>query len=124
MKRWLYVVIPVLLLAGLIGWRMSQKRAEAAREQKAAQAMRSAPALVETAAVRRQDIIKTFQAVGNVEAPLAVDVTPKVMGRILSLTVREGDRVMAGQVLVRIDPAEVQAEVRQKQAALAQARSR
>jgi multidrug resistance efflux pump len=124
MKRWIYVVVPALILAGLIGWRLSQKRAEAAKEQAAGQRMRSAPALVETATVKRGNVVKTFEAVGSVEAPLAVDVSPKVIGRIRYLGVREGDRVRAKQVLVRLDPSELQAEVRQRQAALAQARSR
>jgi HlyD family secretion protein len=124
MKRWLLAIIPLVLLGGLIFWRLSEKRAEAAREKAAGERMRSAPANVETARVSRRDIVKTFEAIGNVEAPVAVDVTPKVTGRILFLGVREGDRVQAGQVLVRVDPAEVQAEVRQKQAAVAQARSR
>jgi multidrug resistance efflux pump len=51
-------------------------------------------------------------------------LSPKVSGRLLFLQVREGDRVQAGQVLARIDPAEVEAEVRSKQATLAQAESR
>nr|CAA9261955.1 hypothetical protein AVDCRST_MAG63-2471 [uncultured Armatimonadetes bacterium] len=124
MKRWVYILFSVVVLASLIGWRLSQKRAEAAKSEAAGNAMRNAPALVETAALKRQDIVKTFEAVGSVEAPLAVDVTPKVTGRILYLGVREGDRVTAGQVLVNIDPAEVQAEVLQRRAALAGARSR
>ncbi len=124
MKRWLSIIGALLILAVLMGWRFTQQQAKAAAEKRAGEAMRSAPALVETAMVARQDIVKTVEAVGNVEAPLSVDVTPKVTGRILYLGVREGDRVQAGQVLVRIDPAEVQAEVRLKKAALAGARSR
>ncbi len=124
MKRWLAILGGLLILGVLIGWRLTQQQAKAAAEKRAGAAMRSAPALVETAVVKRQDIVKTVEAVANVEAPLSVDVMPKVTGRILYLGVREGDRVRAGQVLVRIDPTEVQAEVRQRQAALAQARSR
>ncbi|HTR03643.1 MAG TPA: HlyD family efflux transporter periplasmic adaptor subunit [Thermoanaerobaculia bacterium] len=39
---------------------------------------------------------------GRLEAPL-VDVGPKVAGRVLEVRVREGDRVKAGDVLVRLD---------------------
>src|SRR5262249_49395287 len=49
---------------------------------------------------------------------------PKVAGRINYLQVREGDHVSAGEVLVQIDPKEVEADVRAKQAALAEARHR
>src|SRR5215218_7319449 len=115
MKRWFIILGAALLLAVLIGWRISQTQAKAAAEKRAGAAMRNAPSLVETAVVKRRDVIKTFEAVGNVESPLSVDLSPKVTGRILSLAVREGARVSAGQVLVRIDPTEVEAEVRQRQ---------
>ncbi len=39
---------------------------------------------------------------GRVEAPL-VDLAPKAAGRVLEVRVREGDRVKAGDVLVRLD---------------------
>lgn len=39
---------------------------------------------------------------GRIEAP-TVDLAPKVMGRIAVMGVREGDRVKAGDVLVRLD---------------------
>jgi HlyD family secretion protein len=124
MKRWIPVALFAVLLAGLIGWRLSQKRAEAADQAKQREARTKAPVGVETAAAVRRDIVKTFEAVGSVEAPQAVALTPRVSGRILSLSVREGDQVQAGQVLVRIDPAEIEAEVRRMQAAVAQAQAR
>ena len=124
MKRWIFIVLPVLILLGFVGWRVSQKRAEAAAQLKQRQERSSAPVGVETVKAARRDVVKTFEAVGSAEAPQAVDLAPKVTGRILFLAAREGDRVTAGQVLVRIDPAEVQALVRQKEAALAQAQAR
>ncbi len=39
---------------------------------------------------------------GRLEAPL-VDLAPKVAGRVVEVLVREGDRVKAGDVLVRLD---------------------
>lgn len=39
---------------------------------------------------------------GRIEAPLA-DLAPKVSGRVVEVLVREGDRVKAGQLLVRLD---------------------
>ncbi len=44
----------------------------------------------------------TVHLQGRVEAPL-VDLAPKVAGRVLEVRVREGDRVKAGDVLVRLD---------------------
>ena len=125
MKRWLlFFLIPLALLVGLIAWRISQKRAEAAEQVQIRQARsRSAP-LVAVVPATRRDIVRAFEGVGSVEAPLSVRVAPRVTGRIDALTVDAGDPVTRGQVLARIDPAEVEAEVRQQQAAVAQARSR
>jgi len=39
---------------------------------------------------------------GRIEAPL-VDLAPKVAGRVVEVRVREGDRVKAGDVLIRLD---------------------
>jgi HlyD family secretion protein len=58
-----------------------------------------------------------IQVTGNMEAT-QVDTSAKIAGRILSLRVREGDRVTEGQVLVRLDAAELKAEVERAEAAL------
>jgi HlyD family secretion protein len=43
---------------------------------------------------------------GRIEAPL-VDIAPRIQGRVLEVLVREGDHVKAGDLLVRLDLAEV-----------------
>ena len=58
-----------------------------------------------------------IQVTGNMEA-MQVDVSAKIAGRILSLRVREGDRVTEGQLLVRLDGAKLKAEVERAEAAL------
>jgi HlyD family secretion protein len=66
-----------------------------------------------------------------VEAPLQgqidaryVDVSPKILGRVAKLEVREGDEVRPGMPLVLLDSPEVQAKVSQAQSALAAASAR
>ncbi len=49
-------------------------------------------------------------------------IAPKITGRIVFLNVREGDHITKGQVLVRIDSWEVEADVNQAMAAVAEAR--
>src|SRR5262245_36656683 len=39
---------------------------------------------------------------GRLEAPL-VDLAPKVSGRVISISVKEGERVKAGDLLIRLD---------------------
>ena len=59
----------------------------------------------------------TLPVTGTVEAT-QVDVSTKIVGRILSLRVRAGDRVTEGQLLVRLDDAELSADVDRSTAAL------
>lgn len=54
---------------------------------------------------------------GTVEAT-QVDVSAKISGRLVTLVVRAGDRVKRGQVVARLDDAELGAEVRRQEAAL------
>jgi HlyD family secretion protein len=51
-------------------------------------------------------------------------VAPKTSGRILEITVREGDTVTAGQVIARLDDAQVRAREEQAQAALVDAQAK
>ncbi|HTG09796.1 MAG TPA: efflux RND transporter periplasmic adaptor subunit [Candidatus Eisenbacteria bacterium] len=59
---------------------------------------------------------------GTIEA-IQVDVSAKIVGRIAERPVNEGDRVTAGQLLVRLDEAEQAAEVRRQEAAVRTAQS-
>ncbi len=123
MKR-LYVVLPFVVLALLLGWRFAQKNKEAAAQiqQRGARLKAAVPVTLASATI--QDVVSHFEYVGSVQSPLSVQIAPKVTGRIDFLQVHEGDRVSKGQVLVRIDPSDVQAQVQQQRATLAQAKYR
>src|SRR5687767_1542037 len=108
-KRWILFLVPAVLLFGMIGWRISQKKAEAAAQRSQQAARGKAASVVAAAVASKRDIVKLYEAVGSVEAPNTVNVTPKVSGRLQYLQVREGDAVQAGQVIARLDPAEVEA---------------
>jgi HlyD family secretion protein len=60
---------------------------------------------------------------GSIEAT-QVDVSPKVPGRVIRLTVEEGDQVTAGEVLAELAPQEASAQVAQAQAAVVAAEAR
>lgn len=80
--------------------------------------------LVVNAAARRLGLHDPAVAVtGTIEA-LQVDVSPKITGRIVERTVREGDRVHRGQLLVRLDADELTAEARRAEAAVRTAEAR
>src|ERR1700689_4487604 len=51
-------------------------------------------------------------------------VAPKTSGKVLEITVREGDTVTAGQVIARLDDAQVRAKEDKARAALADAQAK
>lgn len=63
----------------------------------------------------------TFDAVGTVQARRTAVLSSKVVGRVLSILVREGDRVRSGQVLVEIDSRDLRAELKGAEAAVREA---
>jgi HlyD family secretion protein len=70
------------------------------------------PALA-TAGVSRGDVVETVEATGTVQPVDLVEVGSQVTGSIQSLGADFNDRVEAGQVLARLDPASLQAQVDQ-----------
>jgi HlyD family secretion protein len=60
---------------------------------------------------------------GRLEAPL-VDVAPKVTGRVIEVLVREGDRVKAGDLLIRLDLGELAVAVDRYKAGVEAAEAR
>ncbi len=127
MKRYLkfvYLLVPMLLLFGLIAWRMGQKKKEAAQRDKVAAARKNALPNVTVVPATVRNVVQTYEAVGSIESPLNVRLASKITGRIDYLQAREGDAVTQGQVLVRVDPSEVTALVAQQQSNVAEAQGR
>jgi HlyD family secretion protein len=60
---------------------------------------------------------------GRIEAPL-VDLAPKVAGRVVEITVKEGDRVKAGDLLLRLDLGETALDVERDRHGVASAQAR
>jgi len=74
------------------------------------------------AACQSNGNVSTLRYSGVVEAT-QVKVVAEVGGRILDLDADEGDSVSAGQVLVKLDDASLQAQVKQAQAAVSAAQA-
>ena len=68
--------------------------------------------------VSNSSIPDLLTAVGTVQAAATAQLAPQVMGTVVSVGVREGDPIRAGQVLVSIDPAQSKAALEGAQAAL------
>lgn len=74
--------------------------------------------------VERRDLVARVTATGHIEPKTSVDISADVSGRIVDLTVEEGDDVREGQLLLVIDPARFEAALQRAEAALSEARSR
>ncbi len=59
-----------------------------------------------------------YTAVGSVVSDQRVDVASRLSGFIREMRVQEGDRVQRGQVLIRLDAADVEGGIRQARAAV------
>lgn len=60
-------------------------------------------------------VVGIVSANGRIEAN-QVDIATKVAGQILDVVPHEGDMIEAGSIVARLDPAEIQAQLRQSQA--------
>ena len=71
---------------------------------------RGAP--VETTTVTKRETFRAYvTASGEIVAKRYADIGASVMGRVVSLNVKEGDRVRTGEVLARLDPVRARAEL-------------
>lgn len=59
---------------------------------------------VEVEKVRRQTITQVVTATGKIQPEVQVKITPEVSGEIVSLPVKEGQRVKRGDLLMKIKP--------------------
>ncbi|MFS8071933.1 MAG: efflux RND transporter periplasmic adaptor subunit, partial [Byssovorax sp.] len=79
------------------------------------------PVEVSLAVVKRQDVTRTVNAAGHLQARETVKVSSNVTGDLLSLSVKEGDHVTRGQVLGQIDKRLGESQVAQFRGAVASA---
>src|SRR5579871_1931689 len=124
MKRWLLLMIPLVFVCGLVFWRWKTKSADAVAQSKQREAMAKTPPLVTVSPASVKDIVHDFNGVGTVEAPFNVKLAPKITGLLVYLLKREGDPVKAGEILARIDPTQIQTQIEQQKATVAQAEQR
>ncbi|MBZ0117748.1 MAG: efflux RND transporter periplasmic adaptor subunit, partial [Sandaracinaceae bacterium] len=77
---------------------------------------RSAPEVEtggEQITVTRGDLIETAAATGTIEPHVQVEVKSRAAGEVIEVLAREGERVEAGALLVRLDPADAERAVRE-----------
>jgi HlyD family secretion protein len=110
-KKWLWIGLAVVVVAGLV----------------AANVIRGKSGKVEAvqlARVRVEDITSRVRAPGKIEAKTQVKVSADIMGKIVVLAVKEGDRVRKGQLMLQLDDTQYRAYDGQARATAASARAR
>ena len=90
----------------------------------AAASRKEKPVSVRLEAVQERDLVAVVSASGWIRPFRKVDVQADIMGRIVELNVREGQDVQKGQVLLRIDPTQYQAQVARAKASVSEALAR
>jgi len=80
-------------------------------------------ARVTTAKVEKIDLVSKVTANGKIQARRKVDLSALVMGQIVNLAVKEGDKINRGQLLLQIDRAQLAAQTAGRESALAAMRS-
>lgn len=90
-RRWLWIMLAVLLLAGLGAWLWFGVLRPAEDVQ------------YETAKVTRGEVVVTVTATGSVQPTTQVDVSSELSGALAEVLVDFNDQVAVGQVLARLD---------------------
>ena len=76
---------------------------------------------VRTESIERRDLVEIVTASGNIRARRTVDISSDVSARVSELLVDEGDDVVTGQILLRLEPDQYRAALSRAEALLAQA---
>ncbi len=79
---------------------------------------------VETVVVSKRSIVQTVTATGVIDPETQVKISSEVSGEIVFIGVEEGESVKKGQLLVRINPESITAQVDEARAGILGARSR
>ncbi len=119
MKKSTLWILSTVAVAGLVAggarWASQRQTATAPTASTAAAVPSIELAASDVFTAQTQTLSLGIAVSGALKASQSAVVKARVAGELQELTVREGDRVQAGQVIARIDPSEYQARVRQAQ---------
>lgn len=125
-KLWLMSGVAVLLVAGtaaLVVTRVQAAKADDERKKADAANVTLEFTAAEVVSPQRLSLPQWVEFSGPLVAPGTAMVRVKAPGTLLSLTVTEGSRVKAGQVLGKVDLSDLNSRVAERSAALESARA-
>ncbi|MGQ0600646.1 MAG: efflux RND transporter periplasmic adaptor subunit [Anaerolineales bacterium] len=109
--RWGWFALALALVVAGIGWAIYQ-------QAQAAQAQAEALAALRTERLQRGNLIATVSATGSLQPTRIANLTFLIPGTVQEILVKRGDAVQAGQVLARLDAADLQLAMAQAEDAL------
>jgi len=113
------IVLVVAALAGGLYWHSLDGEKKPPENAKKG----TPPVPVKVAQVRIQDVPEWLEAVGRGIASESVTLKARVDGQVASVPFEEGRRVAKGDVLIRLDSADLEARLRQAEANLARSQA-
>lgn len=108
-KKIIIGAVIVLVLAGIVYANFAFKRAPGIE--------------INVEKIERRDLEAIVSASGKIQPKKSVSISAETMGKVVNLTVNEGDFVKAGQPLLQIDPRNLETQVQNREASLSAARS-
>lgn len=102
MKRTIITILVLVVAGGAIAYQLTKNKKENQAKVDVVNAG-SGVVLVKTGMVELQPIDLDFEANGNFESKQDLEFMSEVSGRITSLRVKEGDRVVKGQALAYVE---------------------
>ncbi len=105
------IIIGTILILGIVAASvMASKRGEK-------------PTSVTTDKAFRKSVTQLVTATGKIQPEIEVKIAPEVSGEIVAIPVKEGQMVLRGQLLLKIKPDSIQAQVESQQAAVNSSRA-
>lgn len=108
---WMLVVVAVLALLAIPKLMPDKNKIGVAK-----MGGKQPPVKVGVYVVSKQDLVNTVQAVGNILAEEEVELRCETQGRVVKIGFEEGQEVKKGTVLVKLNDADLQAQLKRAQA--------
>ncbi|WAS05141.1 efflux RND transporter periplasmic adaptor subunit [Gloeomargaritales cyanobacterium VI4D9] len=117
-QRWVWVLLGLLVLGG--GWLFYDRFL---RILLVVIRLKPQPSPVVVTRPQVQTVAETSEFVGRFDSRQSVTLQPRISGQVQAILVQSGATVQAGQLLLRVDAAEQQAQVRNQEAAVKNAQA-